>query len=142
MTYQYLLTLSNNQTYHFLSLQQYPESSTNEYSIPNRFQSPVHTKHPDVPVYANQNSNRYNNQRKYSNVYSAHGNNMVWSSQWTEWLPMKMFNSKRHRDTQTKQRRKPISPISIGGNLTKEARDTYNQMAKEYSTLFEDIEYG
>ena len=67
---------------------------------------------------------------------------MVWSSQWTEWLPMKMFNSKRHRDAQTKQRRKPISPISIGGNLTKEARDTYNQMAKEYSTLFEDIEYG
>ena len=115
----------------------------NKNSISDNFQSPEYTKHADGSMYVHQNSQSINNQRKNSNVYSSpHGNNMVWSSQWTEWLPMKMFNSKRHRDAQTKQRRKPISPISIGGNLTKEARDTYKQMAKEYSTLFENIEYG
>ena len=124
-------------------MQQYLASSINTNSISNNFQSPGHTKHSNAPVYAPQHSKSNNIQRKYSNVYpAAHGNNMVWSSQWTEWLPMKMFNSKRHRDAQTKQRHKPISPISIGGNLTKEARETYKQMAKEYSTLFEDIEYG
>ena len=88
-------------------------------------------------------SNDYDNSEEYSNVYSSMPeNDMVWSSQWTEWLPMKMFNAKLHRDKQIKQLRKPISPISINGGLTKEARSTYEELAKEYNTVFDDKEYG
>ena len=94
-------------------------------------------------VNTQHNSHTLNTPRQQPNLYSSFGqNDMVWSSQWTEWLPMKMFNAKRHRDAQTKRHRKTISPISINGNLTKEARDTYEEMAKQYSSVFEDLGYG
>ena len=90
---------------------------------------------------------QYNSQtssnHQQSNVYSSfRDSGYHWSSQWTAWIPEKIWNSNKHRDAKISKRRKPISPISISGVLTKEAKDTYEEMAKRHSSLFEELEHG
>ena len=132
-----------NKNFIIFSNQQFATSYDNDYYHSNNIQYPQNIENSYDPVTTLDNPRVLNGPIQIPNIYSSSGgNDMVWSSQWTEWLPMKMFNAKRHRDAQTKQHRKTISPISIKGNLTKEARDTYEEMAKQYSSVFEDLGYG
>ena len=75
-------------------------------------------------------------QRPFPKYYSnAVQDNVIWSSQWTEWLPASSIRwDILHDRTFARKRLGHISPRRFGGNPTQDATNSYKELANQYLT--------
>ena len=104
----------------------------NQYTAPGPSFNPYQP--PGVP-YNWQFSNTPT-QRPPSNYYgNGIQDNVIWSSQWTEWLPASSIRwDILHDRTFARKRLGHISPRRFSGNPTQDATSSYKELANQYFT--------
>ena len=89
---------------------------------------------PGVP-YNWQRSNAPTPTQRLSPNYYGDGiqDNVIWSSQWTEWLPASSIRwDILHDKAFARKRLGHIPPRRFGGNPTQDATDSYKELANQY----------